>query len=139
MIIRNDNDLFVIRIFNNYIEDNDIYDIDFICNIFKDFLRKYKDKYDIRGLCCIEVYVNYKHGIVMEIKNIYKYDDELDVKIKFHIDYTFLMEINCDNIDDYEDVYYYKDKYYSLYDDYYDSNIIYRDSLNILNNGIKIK
>ena len=100
-----------------------------------------KDKYKVSGLCCIDVYANEYFGIIIEVNNIYKYDDEIDIKVSFHIDSFFLVEINfdIDDMDNYDEIYYYNGKYYANYKNICDSNIIYDGSLEIVNKGIRIK
>lgn len=141
MIISRDGNLFIIKIYKENIYDFDIYDTNDITDLFKDILIKIKKKYKINGLCDIDVYINDKYGMIMEINNIYKYGKDLDVKISFHIDSYFMNEIefDIDDIDDYLEVYYYNNKYYTICDRIRDSDIIYKDSFNIINKGIRIK
>ena len=91
------------------------------------------------GLCYIDVYVNNNIGMIIEIDNIYGEDNNvINSKIKFHMNSIFLCEI--DYTDDYiKDIYYYEGKYYTFYNNEIDSNIIYRDCLKIIKNGVKIK
>lgn len=139
LIINKYEDLFVVKIYKDCVNNFDIYDMDSILDLFKVVLGKLKDKYDINGLCYIDVYVNDCFGMIIEINNIYKYRGDIDIKVTFHIDSIFMMEINFDEIDDYEDIYYYCDKYYTNYNSKVDSNVIYKDSLDILNSGIRIR
>ena len=48
------------------------------------------------------------------------------------------MEIMSNEILEFDEVYYYNDKFYSYYNDSYDRKIIYKDIDEIINNGIKI-
>ena len=139
MIINRDGDLFVIKIFKNNIKNIDIFDIDDVSSLFKDILFKIKKKYDISGLCEIEVFVNDKFGIIIEINNIYKYadDEDIDIKIKFHLDCIFMNEIY--NIDEASECYLYKDKYYSIYSKLVDSTVIYHECNKIIKEGIRVK
>lgn len=141
MVISKSGDLFIIRIYKDMIHDFDMYDTDSILELFKIFLVRLKDKYGVSGLCSIDVYVNEKFGVIVEVNNICKYDDEIDVKVSFHIDSFFLVEINfdIDDIDNYDEIYYYKGKYYANYNNVCDSNIIYANSLDIVNKGIRVK
>ena len=100
---------------------------------------KLRDKYNISGLCVIEVYVNKYYGMIVEVDNIYNYGNELDVKIKMHIDYLFMNEINNDQIFEVSDCYLYNNKYYSNYNYLFDSAVVYKDVNKIIKNGIKIK
>lgn len=141
MIIIKDGNLFIVKIYKENINDIDIYDTDKILELFKSFLVILKDKYKISGLCDINVYINDDYGMILEINNLYKYDDEIDIKISFHIDALFMIEINfdIDNYDDYDEIYFYNNKYYTNYKNIYDSSVIYKDSLEIINSGIRIK
>ena len=71
----------------------------------------------------------------------YKYGKDIDVKIRFHIDSYFMNEIDFDPdaINLYDDLYYYNNKYYTMYNKLWDSNIIYKDCEDIVNKGIRIK
>ena len=137
MIINRDGDLYIVKVYKTCIKDIDIFDIDDVTSLFKDILFKIKKKYDIRGLCEIEVFVNDVFGLIIEINNIYKYDDDVDIKIKFHLDCIFMNEIY--NIDEVNECYLYKDKYYSIYNESFDSNVIYHDCNKIIKKGIRIK
>lgn len=138
MIISKNDNLIIVKVFREHITDIDIYDVEMVCDFFKNLLIKIKKKYDIRGLCYIDVYTNNEFGMIIEIDNIYQYDDEVDIKISFHIDALFMKEVvDIDNIEN--EIYYYKDKYYACYDGISDSNIIYKNSLEIIDKGIRVK
>ena len=141
LIINNDGSLFIIKIYKESIDNFDLFDIDNVTDIFKDILIKIKKKYNISGLCDIDVYVNYDFGMIIEINNVYKYGKDIDVKIRFHIDSYFMNEIDFDPdaINLYDDLYYYNNKYYTMYNKLWDSNIIYKDCEDIVNKGIRIK
>ena len=141
LIINNDGSLFIIKIYKESIDNFDLFDIDNVTDIFKDILVKIKRKYNVSGLCDIDVYVNYDFGMIIEINNVYKYGKDIDVKIRFHIDSYFMNEIDFDPdaINLYEDLYYYNNKYYTMYNKFWDSNIIYKDCEDIVNKGIRIK
>lgn len=141
LIINNDGSLFIIKIYKESIDNFDLFDIDNVTDIFKDILVKIKRKYNVSGLCDIDVYVNYDFGMIIEINNVYKYGKDIDVKIRFHIDSYFMNEIDFDPdaINLYEDLYYYNNKYYTMYNKLWDSNIIYKDCEDIVNKGIRIK
>lgn len=113
--------------------------MDSILELFKGVLGKLKDKYKISGLCIIDVYVSEIFGMIIEVNNVYKYQNEIDVKITFHIDSIFMMEIDIDDLNNYDEIYYYKEKYFTNYNKDIDSNIIYKDSLDIVNKGIRLK
>ena len=139
MIIRKEDNLFVIKIFKNYLNGVDIFDKESIISLFKDILTKLNKKYDLCGFFDISVYINDNYGMIMEIYNVRKYEGEIDVKINFNIDCIFLYEIN-DIIDSTGSIYYYNDKYYSdCISDCYDSYVMYKESIGIINNGVKVK
>ena len=75
----------------------------------------------------------------MEIKNIDRDLEYFDIKVCFHLDSLFLNEIAYTYNNDYDEIYYYNDKYYTIYNKNIDSNVIYKDVLTIINKGIKIK
>ncbi len=141
LIINNDGNLFIIKVYKESIDNFDLFDIDNVTDIFKDILVKIKRKYNVSGLCDIDVYVNYDFGMIIEINNVYKYGKDIDVKIRFHIDSYFMNEIDFDPdaINLYDDLYYYNNKYYTMYNKLWDSNIIYKDCEDIVNKGIRIK
>ena len=139
MIISKNGDLFIVKVYREYVNNFDIYDMDSILELFKGVLGKLKDKYKISGLCIIDVYVSEIFGMIIEVNNVYKYQNEIDVKITFHIDSIFMMEIDIDDLNNYDEIYYYKEKYFTNYNKDIDSNIIYKDSLDIVNKGIRLK
>ena len=141
LIINREDNLFIIKIYREKIKDINIYDIDSISDLFKDIIIKLKKKYSLNGICDIDVYVNDKYGMIIEVNNIYKYGKDLDVKISFHIDSYFMMEIDygVNDINCYKEVYYYKNKYYVPYDVSNDCNVIYKECYDIINKGIRLK
>ncbi len=139
MIISKNDDLYIVRLFKNKIKDVDIFDIENISTIFRDILIRLKTKYNIRGFCLIEVFVNEYYGMIIEIYNIDTYGKDIDVKIRFHIDSLFMNEINEHDIDSYDDCYLYNNKYYTTYKNVSDSELIYKDAYKIIKEGIKIK
>ena len=81
--------------------------------------------------------VNEYYGMIIEIESIYSYFDEIDMRIHFHLDCTFLQEINENDLLKEKEVYYYKNKYYSIYTGTTDSNIIYKTD-DIFNKCIRV-
>ena len=139
MVINKTDNIFIVHIFKEYIDDINIFDIKMMITFFKNILKKIKTKYYIKGLCNIDVYYDKKYGMILEINN---YDDEiieLDVNIKFYLDSNFLVEIDNDIGCEYDNIYYYNGKYYTDYLVNSDSKIIYRNTLDIICNGLKIK
>ena len=139
LIIKENDDLYVVKFYKDELKDVDIYNIEDVSSLFGDILVKLKDKYRVRGFCFIEVFVNECHGMIIEINNEEKYGCDIDIKIKFYIDTLFMNEIYECDIDKYDDCYLYEDKYYSTYKNISDSELIYRDAYKIVKYGIKIK
>ena len=137
MVINKNGDNYIVFIYKKHLDDVDIFDYQEISIFFKSIISKLISKYNISGLCKADVYVNDDLGMIIEINNISINSDILDVKVNIHMDYIFFSEINY--INDYDDVYYYNGKYYTIYKDNIDSNVIYKNSLDIINGGIKIK
>ena len=138
MIISCCDDYFKVYVFKEYIPGFDIFDKDMIGKLFKDILVKLEKKYDLNGLIDIDVYVNREFGLIMEIRNVFDFLDEMDVKIHFHIDSIFMCEIDINDITNYSDVYYYNDVFYGIYNKLMDSNVIYRECEDIIEKGIKV-
>ena len=139
MIIKEDDSLYIVRFYKDKLNDVDIYNIEDISSLFGDILIKLKDKYKVRGFCFIEVFVNKYYGMIIEINNTEKNENDIDVKIRFHMDTLFMNEIYEYDMDNYDDCYLYKNKYYSTYKSICDSELIYRDTYKVIRDGIKIK
>ena len=139
MIITKEDQLFLVKIFKEYLpKDFDVFDKEGIAQLFKDVFMKLKKKYQLNGLCEVDVYVNSDYGMIMEIEQIYAYSEELDVNVHFYLDCVFLSEIEMDDIKDYQDVYYYDGKFYGIYQGLKDSSVIYKDCFLLMEKGIKI-
>ena len=138
MIFNKEDKFVLVKIFKTYLDNFDIYDKEQIMNLFKNIFIKVKKKYNLSGLFDVDIYVNEDYGMIIELRNVYFYDNECDIKIKVHLDSIFLMEIFNYEILDYDDVYYYKDKFYTSYNENTDKIVIYKNSDKIINNGIKI-
>ena len=137
MIISNNDNVIIVKVYRDYYCYFNIYDINDLYSFFKNLFKNIKNKYEISGFCDVDVYTNDNFGMIIEINNTYKYEDKIDVKITFHVDNVFLVEIN--DIDKYDNIYYYKNRYYTYYDKKIDNNILYKDCKYIINNGIKIR
>ena len=139
MIIKKNDNNYIIFLYKEEAKNIDFFDYELITDFFKNLLFCLKKKYKMCGLCYIDVYVNNNFGMIIEIDNIYGEDNNvINSKIKFHINSIFLCEINY--TDNYmKDIYYYEGRYYTYYNDEIDSNIIYKDCLKIIKNGVKIK
>ena len=138
MIIRKCDDYFLIKIFKDNIQNWDAFDIDSIKTVFQNIFNKLNKKYDLHGLIYAEVYVNEYYGIIIELQPIESYFDEIDIRIKMHLDTTFLVNVNSDSICEYTDIYYYKGKFYGNYVEKSDSEVFYKDTENIIEKGIKV-
>ena len=138
MIFSKEDKFLLVKIFKDNLKDFDIYNKEQIMSLFRDIFVKIKNKYKMSGLFEADIYVNNEFGMIIEIFNLCFYNGEVDVKIKIHLDAIFLTEINSNEILDYEDVYYYKEKFYSHFKKFSDKEVIYKDVDLIINNGIKI-
>lgn len=137
MIIRKIDNTYIIRIINNNIDINELYNQEKVSKLFKEIILKIKEKYNIKGLLDINVYTNNNYGMIIEIEVIYKDLDEIDMHIHFHLDTIFLTEINDLDILSKKEVYYYNNKFYTIYNTLSDSPIIYKTE-DILEKGIKV-
>ena len=61
-----------------------------------------------------------------------------DMKIHIHLDSIFLICIDMNHLLDYEEVYYYNDKFYGTYSNICDTEVLYKDTDIIMNKGIKV-
>ena len=138
MIFNKENKFLLIKIFKSYLKDFDIYNKDDIINLFKFIFIKIKKKYNLSGLFNVDIYVNSDYGMIIEINNLYYLDNESDMKINIHLDSIFLVEISSNEIFNHDEIYYYNNKFYSKYNQLYDSYVIYKNIDEIISNGIKI-
>ena len=138
MIFSKEDKFLLVKIYKPYLKDIDIYNHEQIANFFKDIFLKIKKKYNLSGLFYVDVYINDKYGMIIEINNICFYKNEFDIKIKFHLNCIFFNEIDSIELLDFENIYYYKDKFYAVYENDCDKEIIYKDTIDILNKGIKV-
>lgn len=138
MIIRKIDDYFLIKFYRENIGDFNIFDSEDIKELFQDIFKQLKDKYNLNGLIDVDVYVNFNYGMIIEIHPIYDFFDGIDIKIHIHLDSVFLSVINSNNILDYNEVYYYNGKFYGTYLGLCDNEVLYKDTSDIINNGIKV-
>ena len=138
MIFSKEDKFILVKIYKSYLNNFDIYDKEKIMDLFKGIFIKVKKKYNLSGLFDVDIYVNESYGMIIEIRNVYFYDNESDIKIKVHLDSVFLIEIFNHEILDYDEVYYYKDKFYGIYKNVCDRNIIYKNTDIIMSNGMQI-
>lgn len=138
MIVRKYDDYLLIKVFNENIKEFDVFDIDSIKLFFKYLFCKLKNKYQLKGLMDANVYVDNNYGMIIELKTIDSYFNDIDIRLKIHFNECFLTEINVNDILDYRDVYYYKGKFYGTYFGIIDSEVLYKDTEEIINKGIKV-
>ena len=151
MIINKLNDIYVIKMPNKIIN---IYKINELEDITKKIIKKINKTYKIKNLAKLEIYTNKNYGSIIKIKEYNKITktNDTEVKITVHIDTPFLYRIDYLNIDNNilnkEDIYYYKKNFYlnikhNINKKEYlnileNSEIIFENTLTIINNGIKI-
>lgn len=138
MIIRKCEECFLIKVFKDEIGDFNIFDIDDVRDFFQSIFDKLRKKYDFHGLIDVDVYVNNEYGMIIEMMSVDSYFDDIDIRIKMHLGNVFLVSIDGNSILDYEDVYYYNDKFYGNYRELCDSEVLYKGTEDIINKGIKI-
>lgn len=150
--INNTND-YIIKIIKNNI---DIYNHNVLEEITNKIINKIKKQNKLEKLIILEFYPIKKYGtliILKNIKTILKTENEIEVKIIIHTDYPILYKIDYNIIKEcninYKNIYYYKNNFYlqikntiSEKDYLYLlelSELIYQNTLNIINYGLKIK
>ena len=138
MFIRKCDDYFLIKIFRDSVGDFNIFDMDSIKRLFQTIFDKLRIKYDLHGLIDVDVYVNCNYGLIIELKPIDSYLEDVDMRIKMHLRDVFLVSIDSNSILDYEDVYYYDGKFYGTYIENSDNEVIYKDIDDVIFKGIKI-
>ena len=131
-----------------------------ICNqvkvkeLTKEIIKKINKKNKLYGLTYLEIYQDINYGTIIKVKNdktIYYKKDEIEIKIIIHTDTPLLYKIDYFDIKkDYKNkIYYYKNNFYlelenKINKDKYlklleVSEVIYEDTHQIINNGLKIK
>ena len=130
-----------------------------ICNqvkvkeLTKEIIKKINKKNKLYGLTYLEIYQDINYGTIIKVKNdktIYYKKDEIEIKIIIHTDTPLLYKIDYFDIKkDYKNkIYYYKNNFYlelenKINKDKYlklleVSEVIYEDTHQIINNGLKI-
>lgn len=141
---------------NNELINIDFEDLDTTKEYFKELFSKLKNKIEINGFYFVNVYKDEIYGIVIELSKedvdyLDYYTDEVDMHITL-IENTFLYEIediffNQEIIDNSEIIYYKNRVYLKLKNEINDvlkgylyefSNLIYKDTKDILNYGKKL-
>lgn len=132
----------------------DIYNQVKVQELTKEIIKKINKKNKLYGLTYLEIYQDINYGTIIQVKNdknIYYKKDEIEVKIIIHTDTQLLYKIDYFDIKkDYKNkIYYYKNNFYlelenKINKDKYlklleVSEVIYEDTHQIINNGLKIK
>lgn len=132
----------------------DIYNQVKVQELTKEIIKKINKKSKLYGLTYLEIYQDINYGTIIQVKNdknIYYKKDEIEVKIIIHTDTPLLYKIDYFDIKkDYKNkIYYYKNNFYlelenKINKDKYlrlleVSEVIYEDTYQIINNGLKIK
>lgn len=140
MIIKKLDDCYIVKIFKEKLGDFDAFDKSCIEELFQGILKKLLKRYSIHGLIEADVYFDKLYGMIIELREVYDYFEEIDLRIHFHLDSVFLVEVEENDINILKDVYYYQGKYYRIYDKMRDSPIIYKDSecIEIMEKGIHL-
>lgn len=132
----------------------DIYNQVKVKELTKEIIKKINKKNKLYGLTYLEIYQDINYGTIIKVKNdktIYYKKDEIEIKIIIHTDIPLLYKIDYFDIKkDYKNkIYYYKNNFYlelesKINKDKYlklleVSEVIYEDTHQIINNGLKIK
>lgn len=129
-----------------------IYDQIEVQNLTKEIIKKINKKNKIRGLIILEIYEDINYGTIVDLKRNTSYEtNEVEVKITIHTDTQFLYKIDYFDINKTSEnkIYYYKNNFYLELNNKLDkkkylgllekSEIIYENTYEIINNGLKIK
>ena len=138
MIIKKCDEYYLIKVFNEYLGDFNVFDTNDIKDLFGDLFKRLLKKYDLHGLIDAYIYINNDYGMIIELYELNSYFDDIDVKIKISFSDLFLVSIDNKDMLDYEDVYYYKGKFYGKYKSLSDNEVLYKNTDEIINKGIKI-
>lgn len=132
----------------------DIYNQVKVKELTKEIIKKINKKNKLYGLTYLEIYQDINYGTIIKVKNdktIYYKKDEIEIKIIIHTNTPLLYKIDYFDIKkDYKNkIYYYKNNFYlelenKINKDKYlklleVSEVIYEDTHQIINNGLKIK
>ena len=135
-------DKLIIYLSNSYLKFKKITNIDKIEDYFKEIFLILRDSYkiQIKGFYIIDVYIDKRYGIIMELTkeelDFDYYEEQIDMKIIFHYK-KFLLKTN--NIERYKKIYMYKKNYYvDNIEDIEFGNIIY-DTDQIIKNSKTIE
>lgn len=132
----------------------DIYNQVKVKELTKEIIKKINKKNKLYGLTYLEIYQDINYGTIIKVKSdktIYYKKDEIEIKIIIHTETPLLYKIDYFDIKkDYKNkIYYYKNNFYlelenKINKDKYlklleVSEVIYEDTHQIINNGLKIK
>ncbi len=132
----------------------DIYNQVKVKELTKEIIKKINKKNKLYGLTYLEIYQDINYGTIIKVKNdktIYYKKDEIEIKIIIHTETPLLYKIDYFDIKkDYKNkIFYYKNNFYlelenKINKDKYlklleVSEVIYEDTHQIINNGLKIK
>lgn len=128
-----------------------IYNKKEIEEITKKIINKINKKSKLKKAIILEFYLNKKYGTIIILKELNKtipQNNETEVKIIIHTDTIFLYKIDYFNIQNNKNIYYYQGNFYTeiketinkknYLDILENSEIVYEDSYNIIDKGIKI-
>ena len=138
MIIRKCEEYFLIKVFNEYLGDFNVFDVNDIKVFFGELFKNLRKKYNLHGLIDAYLYINNDYGMIIELYELDSYFDDIDVRIKINFSDLFLVNIDNKDILDYEDVYYYNEKFYGKYKNISDSEVLYKNINEIISKGIKV-
>ncbi len=108
----------LLKIPRGLFDEIDIYNRDEIEEFVKIVIVRILRKRKIKGIVFLDIYIDLFYGMIIEIENRSwdDIDDKIDVKIVFHIDSSFLYEIDYFDIKDLDfkghTIYYYNNKFY---------------------------
>lgn len=122
--------------------DINIFDYDEVMNICKEIIKKIISKDENFGIYMFDIYTNCKYGLIIDGEKMSDKSDGIDIKINFHVESTFLEEIDYFSYNNKNKIiFYYDNKFYIEYDKDFltDSYILYGDKVyEILNKAIVI-
>lgn len=150
-----DDNFFKLIVNKEFCSNINIFDIDEIKLLIPNLLKKYIKVLNMKGILYLDIYLDDNYGMIIEIENK-KFNfknNVLELKINFHLNNLFLYKIDFFKLKDllnlyHQKIYYYKNNFYleiiNKIDDKFlytlseFSEIIYKDNLNIMRDGIKL-
>ena len=89
MIIQKLDDYYIVKIFKEKLGDFNPFDKSCIEKLFQKILKKLLKNYSIHGLIDVDIYFDRLYGMIIELREVYDYFDDIDLKIHFHLDSVF--------------------------------------------------